>query len=163
LTEAEAIERAIEELHKGPRERIYREASSKPYPESRLRCDLVIPGEWAVEFKLIRPFGDNGNEAEHWSENVLHPYEGHTSAIGDCFKLIHSGFVEKKAVIVFGYEHIPPQVLLITAVLAFEKIASDVVRIILSDREARDFGPLVHPVHQLGKIFAWEIRESEKR
>jgi hypothetical protein len=49
------------------------DSSPKRYPNSRRQCDLVIPGEWAVEFKLLRPFGDNGAEAEDWSENVLHP------------------------------------------------------------------------------------------
>lgn len=50
--------------------------------------DLLIPGEWALEFKIIRPFGDNGKPAEHWSENVLHPYPGNTSSLGDCLKLL---------------------------------------------------------------------------
>src|SRR5690242_12476373 len=36
--------------------------------------DLLIPGAWALEFKLARPFGDNGREAENWSVNLLHPY-----------------------------------------------------------------------------------------
>src|SRR5208283_4304088 len=38
--------------------------------------DLLIPMEWAIEFKIARPFGDNGNEAENWSVNLLHPYPG---------------------------------------------------------------------------------------
>src|SRR6058998_405930 len=33
------------------------------------------------------PFGDNGKEAENWSVNLLHPYEGNVSTIGDCCKL----------------------------------------------------------------------------
>jgi hypothetical protein len=37
------------------------------------RCpDLLIPGEWAIEVKITRPFGDNGKEAENWSVNLLH-------------------------------------------------------------------------------------------
>src|SRR5207245_2230354 len=33
------------------------------------RCpDLLIAGHWAIEFKLARPFGDNGKEAENRSE-----------------------------------------------------------------------------------------------
>src|SRR5690242_21291732 len=36
--------------------------------------DLLIPSYWALEFKLARPFGDNGKEAENWSVNLLHPY-----------------------------------------------------------------------------------------
>lgn len=38
--------------------------------------DVIIPGMWALEFKIVRPFGDNGREAEHWSQNLLHPYPG---------------------------------------------------------------------------------------
>lgn len=27
--------------------------------------DMLIPGDWAVEFKIARPFGDNGKQAEN--------------------------------------------------------------------------------------------------
>jgi hypothetical protein len=124
LAEADAIERALRLLKNGPQASDYRDASPKPYPNSRQKCDLVIPNEWAIELKLIRPFGDNGAEAEHWSENVLHPYAGNTSSIGDCFKLAQSNFAERKAVIVFGYEHTPPQIDLETAIRAFELLES---------------------------------------
>jgi hypothetical protein len=30
--------------------------------------DVLVPGRWALEFKIVRPFGDNGIEAEHWSQ-----------------------------------------------------------------------------------------------
>src|ERR1044071_1493718 len=49
--------------------------------------DMLIEQLWGLEFKVARPFGDNGREAENWSVNLLHPYEGHVSAIGDCMKL----------------------------------------------------------------------------
>ncbi len=42
--------------------------------------DLLIPSEWAIEFKITRPFGDNGKEAENWSVNLLHPYPGNLSS-----------------------------------------------------------------------------------
>ena len=45
--------------------------------------DLLVPGEWALEFKIARPFGDNGKEAENWSVNLLHPYAGNVSVIGE--------------------------------------------------------------------------------
>src|SRR5580692_10740188 len=45
--------------------------------------DLVIPDNWALEFKIARPFGDNGREAENWSVNLLHPYAGNVSTVGD--------------------------------------------------------------------------------
>jgi len=40
-----------------------------PYRESARTMrtpDLLIPGEWALEFKIARPFGNNGQEAENW-------------------------------------------------------------------------------------------------
>src|SRR5258708_12398606 len=49
--------------------------------------DILIPGEWALEFKIARPFGDNGKEAENWSVNLLHPYEANISPIGACLNL----------------------------------------------------------------------------
>ena len=65
---------------------------------------MLIRSSWAVEFKLVRPFGDNGKEAENWSVNLLHPYQGNVSAIGDCLKLKCLECVERKAVLVIGYE-----------------------------------------------------------
>ena len=127
------------------------------YPNSRQHCDLVIPDEWAIEFKLIRPFGDNGAEAEHWSENVLHPYPGNTSSIGDCIKLVRSGFPERKAIVIFGYEHTPPQIDLTVAVKAFEVIAEQVLGIELGIGYSAEFKQLIHPVHQQGKVFGWEV------
>lgn len=64
--------------------------------------DLLIPQCWALEFKLARPFGDNGKEAENWSVNLLHPYPGNVSLIGDCLKLRGLGGIERKAVVVVG-------------------------------------------------------------
>ena len=49
--------------------------------------DLLIAGFWALEIKIARPFGDNGKGAENWSVNLLHPYPGNTSLLGDCLKL----------------------------------------------------------------------------
>src|ERR1044071_8843093 len=43
--------------------------------------DLMISGEWALEFKIARAFGDNGKEAENWLVNLLHPYAGNVSVI----------------------------------------------------------------------------------
>lgn len=55
--------------------------------KSKRSPDLLILGNWALEFKIVRPFGDNGLEAENWSVNLLHPYPGNTSLFGDCLKL----------------------------------------------------------------------------
>jgi hypothetical protein len=69
--------------------------------------DLLVIGDWAMEFKIARPFGDNGKEAENWSVNLLHPYQGNVSSIGDCFKLKTLSRPERKAIVVIGYEHNP--------------------------------------------------------
>ena len=75
----------------------------------------------------VRPFGDNGRPAEHWSENVLHPYDENTSSLGDCLKLLNSGLDERKAVIIFGYEYTPPCVALDAAIRGFEVLAREVM------------------------------------
>lgn len=88
---------------------------------------------------------------------MLHPYLGNVSSIGDCIKLIESGFTERKAVIVFGYEHLPPKIDIITAIESFEMIASRVAGIELGERQSAMIGPLIHPVHQQGKVFGWQV------
>lgn len=119
--------------------------------------DLLIPNEWALEFKITRPFGDNGNEAENWSVNLIHPYPGNVSTIGDCHKLLGWSGPERKAVIVVGYEHVPAKIHLRPLIDSFEAIAKHVARIQLSSRvECRRAG-LIHPVHQSAIVFAWEV------
>src|SRR5687768_12130952 len=67
---------------------------------TRQTPDLLISGHWALEFKIARPFGDNGREAEDWSVNLLHPYAGNVSAIGDALKLGQLNLAERRAVVV---------------------------------------------------------------
>ena len=124
---------------------------------TRRSPDLLVPGEWAIEFKIVRPFGDNGKEAENWSVNLLHPYPGNISVIGDCYKLRTHPGVERRAVVVIGYEHDPAKIDLTPLVRSFEVIAKEVAMVSLSDRiEVRRAG-LVHPVHQVARLFAWQV------
>ena len=128
--------------------------------QTRRTPDLFIPGQWAIEFKITRPFGDNGNEAENWSVNLLHPYPGNVSTVSDCLKLRELQGSERKAVIVIGYEHIPPLIDLTPLIRSFEVVAKKVAGIRLSERiELRKEG-LIHPVHQAVRVFAWEVLES---
>ena len=124
---------------------------------TRRTPDLLIPGEWAVEFKITRPFGDNGKEAENWSVNLLHPYPGNVSTIGDCYKLAKWPGPERRAVVVIGYEHTPPKIDLTPLVESFEVIAKHVAGLKLSDRTEQRRDGLVHPVHQSLRVFAWEV------
>jgi hypothetical protein len=119
--------------------------------------DLLISKHWALEFKLARPFGDNGKEAENWSVNLLHPYRGNVSAIGDCLKLQCLNGAERKAVVVIGYEHSPPQISLAPLLDAFELVATKVVGISLGPRVQLVRGGLCHPVHQQLLVAAWEV------
>ena len=120
----------------------------------------MLPGEWAVEVKLARPFGDNGKPAERWSENLLYPYAGNTSSLGDCLKLLGSEFPERKAVLVIGYEHTPPVIPLEPAVRGFELLASHVLGLNLSSREQVAVTGLVHPCHQQAIVYGWQILGS---
>jgi len=119
--------------------------------------DLLIKGHWALEFKIVRPFGDNGKLAENWSVNLLHPYAGNISSIGDCLKLRELIALERKAVVVIGYEHTPPQISLGPLICSFEIIARSIMGIQLGPR-IECFRPgLRHPVHQQLSVAAWEI------
>lgn len=119
--------------------------------------DLLVKGEWSLEFKIARPFGDNGKQAENWSVNLLHPYEGNVSVIGDCFKLLALGGTERKGAVVIGYEHTPPQISLTPLFAAFEAIAKDVVKVSLGSRVEVLRSGLIHPVHQQLRVAGWEV------
>ena len=119
--------------------------------------DLLIPGAWALEFKLARPFGDNGREAENWSVNLLHPYAGNVSLIGDCLKLQKLGGKERKGVVVIGYEHTPPQIPLAPLIDSFELVATKVAGVRLGPRHQIIRLGLCHPVHQQALVAGWEV------
>jgi hypothetical protein len=122
------------------------------------RCpDLLIPKEWAIEVKIARPYGDNAKEAENWSVNLLHPYRGNTSSIGDCYKLLSLPTAERKAVLVVGYEHFPAKTDLEPLVRSFEVIATYVAKVKLGPRVVKCCEGLIHPVHQTARLFAWEV------
>jgi hypothetical protein len=123
--------------------------------------DLLIPNEWAIEVKITRPFGDNGREAENWSVNLLHPYPGNVSTIGDCDKLLRYSGPERRAVIVIGYEHVPTRIDLTPLIESFQTIATHVLHIKLSERIEVRRGGLIHPVHQSLRVFAWEVLKQQ--
>jgi len=132
-------------------------------PEYALRVktmrtpDLLIAGCWALEIKIARPFGDNGKLAENWSVNLLHPYGGNTSLLGDCLKLRPYACQEQKAVLVIGYEHDPPQVSLEPLTRSFEVIATEVLSIRQGQRVSALRTNLIHPVHQRLIVMGWTV------
>lgn len=124
---------------------------------TRRNPDLIVNKEWYMEFKIVRPFGDNGNEAENWSVNLLHPYQGNVSAIGDALKLITLSHIKRKAIFVIGYEHETPKISLDPLLEAFELIAKSIVKIPLGNRIEERRNNLVHPVHQVVRCVTWEV------
>ncbi len=132
--------------------------TKKGYPSRTMRTpDLTVGSDWALEFKIVRPFGDNGKEAENWSVNLLHPYRGSVSAIGDAYKLMALETEARKAIFVIGYEHQTPLRPLDQLLNSFELIAKSVCNISLGPRVEEKRGGLVHPFHQVIRCIAWEV------
>ncbi len=130
---------------------------------TRRTPDLEINEVWAIEFKLVRPFGDNGREAENWSVNLLHPYEGNISLIGDAMKLVHLDGSYRKGLFAIGYEHATPKIRLDPLVRSFELIMADVMQISIGPRIEERREGLVHPEHQVVRCFAWELLSEESK
>jgi hypothetical protein len=120
--------------------------------------DLVLQHLWAMEFKIVRPFGDNGREAENWSVNMLHPYAGNTSLIGDAIKLVNLDAYPNKGLFVIGYEHNPPKIRLDPLLDSFEVIASQVMGIHLHERIEEIRSELVHSEHQVLRCVGWQLK-----
>jgi hypothetical protein len=142
--EKEAVQLAFQEMRKA-RPGSYDDARRLPGCNSA--TDIVIGCDWALEIKVARPYGNNGLLAEHWITNLLYPYKGNYSLLGDGMKLRDSGFSGRKAPIVYGFEHPTPETDLSTAINAFETIASKIVGLQLSERHERQLDGLVHPIH----------------
>jgi hypothetical protein len=119
--------------------------------------DVLIPGMWALDFKIVRPFGDNGREAEHWSQNLLHPYPGNVSAIADAIKLMNYEGPESRAVVVIAYEHEPPQIDVSVLVSAFEILCRQLLSLPIGDRYSCIVKECVHPVHQRATVYGWKL------
>ena len=65
----------------------------------------------------------------------------------------NSGFNSRKGVLIYGYDS--EKWPLEQAMIAFEILASK--RVNLSNFEVSKFSGLMHPIHEKGKVFAWEI------
>jgi hypothetical protein len=119
--------------------------------------DLILNDEWFLEFKVVRPYGDNSEVAENWSVNMLHPYAGNPSLIGDAIKLISQNSNARKAVILIGYEHQPPKISLNPLIVSFELILTQVIQLKIGPRVEEIRTDLVHPEHQVVRCLGWEL------
>jgi len=123
--------------------------------------DLEISNEWAIEFKIVRPYGDNGKEAENWTVNLLHPYPGNESLIGDAIKLQAIEGYTHKGLFIIGYEHDPAIKGLDPIIRSFELISRNVMGINLGERVEERRSGLVHPVHRVVRCIGWELLENQ--
>src|SRR5215471_13271188 len=102
---------------------------------------------------MLRLISDNGKLNDNMLMHILSPYPAHRSTLTDCEKLAASGLGGRKAILIFGYEYDGWD--MIPTIEAFETLALERVR--LGVRNTARFADLVHPVHQQGAVFAWEI------
>jgi hypothetical protein len=127
-----------------------------PYPRApRQKCDLWLgePLQWAIEVKMARFQGDNGKLDDTALKDLLSPYDADRSALADSVKLARSDIVAGKAVLIYGFDASDRP--LEPAIEAFEILAR--ARVQLGGRTQATLGPLVHPVHVSGTVFAWEV------
>jgi hypothetical protein len=125
---------------------------------SREKCDLCIGAapswEWAAEIKMLRLMGDNGKPNDNMLMHILSPYPAHRSAITDCAKLGRSGLPGRKAILIYGFDY--PGWPMDPAIEAFEMLGR--ASVALGGRAEAAFTGLIHPVHQYGRVFGWEVR-----
>ena len=69
---------------------------------------------------------------------------------------------EPRAVLVFGYEHDPARIPLEPCIRGFEILASSLMGIRLSERQEQTRKPLIHPEHQVLKVFGWQVLSAEE-
>lgn len=102
---------------------------------------------------MARFKGDNGKLDDTAVKDLLSPYESDRSALTDTVKLARSGFPCRKAILIYGFEFDDRPLEL--AVAGFEVLARE--RLNLGAQHQAAMGPLVHPVHSAGLVFAWAI------
>mgnify|MGYP004219345525 CR=1 FL=1 len=158
--EAATVELVIQEIQAMNPNSYRKIQTGISYPhDSRKKCDLFFDHKkqkWFVEVKMMRLMGDNGKSNDNILMHILSPYPQHRSALTDCEKLLSSGFDGKKAVLIYGYDY--DEFPLVRAIDAFEILARRDNH--LGERIQSNFENLIHPVHQRGAVFAWELEEK---
>ena len=99
------------------------------------------------------------NSIKNWSVNMLHPYPGNESLIGDAIKLssdLHA--YRHKGLFVIGFEHDPAKISLDPLIDSFESIARRVVKMALGERIEEKRKDLCHPEHQVLRCIGWQLK-----
>src|SRR4051794_1152294 len=103
---------------------------------------------------MFRPNGDNGKPDDTAVKDILSPFASDRSAVSDCRKLAGREIAPHRAMLIYGFDD--KRKPLLEMIDAFETLAG--TRVILDQRQVALIGPLAHPVHQSGAVFAWEVR-----
>ena len=105
-------------------------------PDMSVQFDQSVSDDkdWALEFKIIRPFGDNGRIATNWSRRLLYPYQGNESLMGDALKLQSLDGYQHTGLVAICFEHNPPRLNLEPILASFELITRDLMNVRLGDR-----------------------------
>jgi hypothetical protein len=156
--ESQAVALIAEELAHSATTDAARISVGVAYPGSRRQmCDLCLgtpPGwDWVIEVKMLRLMGDNGKPNDNMLMHILSPYPIHRSALTDCRKLVDSGFMGRKALLIYGFDY--AELPMDPAIEAFELLAGK--QVLLGARAESAYDRLVHPIHQRGRVFGWEI------
>jgi hypothetical protein len=96
---------------------------------------------------------DNGDYEDTTTKKILSPYPDDRSAVTDCRKLASSGFGERRAILIYGFED--PARPIMWLIEAFELIAARTVS--LGPRQTAPLKDLVHPVFAAGHVWGWEV------
>lgn len=129
---------------------------------------------WVGEFKLYRPFGDNGQYMESWNKlfmgpfEVVNPQNWNKTSYGDIHKL-RNGVPRdiRKFICWIGYELEDMQQVSWTRDQNIELFESGVrhhfspnIREIISDKSLIEFELNVHQYHRRGFVCVWEVLSS---
>jgi len=152
-SEERAVDLILGEMKSTNRAAYERLACRVPYPGSRQICDIVLAGEWMIEVKMARFFGDNNKPDDTSLKDLLSPFDVDRSAVTDCAKLASATGPERKSIVIYGFDAPGRSVGL--AIEAFESLAGRLVT--LGPQISGTYSGLVHPVHQQGGVFGWEI------
>jgi len=157
-SESKTVELTLDQMASEHPDRYSGHALGVPYGlGSRQKCDLCLgppaPWDWAIEVKMFRPMGDNGKPNDNILMHIISPYPNDRSALTDCTKLAESTIGLQKAGLIYGYSC--AEVPMAPGIEAFEVLARH--HGLIGERHQADFGGLVHPVHQEGSVFAWDV------
>ena len=103
---------------------------------------------------MLRLLGDNEKANDNMMGQILSPYPGHGSALTDCTKLLASQLGTHKAILIYGFDH--ARWPMDPAIEAFEVLATR--KVTLTSCAVASFDGLIHPVHQRGRVFGWEVQ-----